>query len=111
MYERQSNVLPERRAKRRFAIERPLRYRLVSRQAPIKPLASGRAVDASSSGVLLESENELKIGDALELLIDWPALLEGDVPLQLVTSGAVVRVVGSRSVVSVERYEFRTRGK
>ena len=98
----------ERRAKIRFGIARPLRYRFLYGTC-IGQVASGQVVDASSSGVLLESENELKLGDPLELLIDWPAQLNGEVPLQLVTAGCVVRVAGKRCAVSVERYEFRTR--
>jgi len=98
----------ERRAKIRFGIERPVRYRFLYGSL-IGQVASGRSVDASSNGVLLESETELKVGDPLELLIDWPAQLNGEVPLQLVTAGCVVRVEGNRCAVSVERYEFRTR--
>src|SRR3954453_21127639 len=103
-----ASQLEERRAKIRFGIERPVRYRLLY-GASIGQVASGRAVDASSNGVLLESETQLNVGDPLELLIDWPAQLNGDVPLQLVTAGCVVRVAGNRCAVSVERYEFRTR--
>jgi len=98
----------ERRAKKRFRIGRPVRYRMLY-GASIGQVASGVAVDASSNGVWLEAESELKVGDPLELLIDWPAQLNGDVPLQLVTAGCVIRVQGRRCAVSVERYEFRTR--
>jgi hypothetical protein len=104
----ESPRLIERRAKQRFGIERPLRYRFLY-GASLGQVASGRAVDASSNGVLVESDNQLNVGDPLELLIDWPAQLNGDVPLQLVTAGCVVRVQGKRCAVSVERYEFRTR--
>src|SRR4051812_21711680 len=103
-----SSPVEERRAKIRFGIGRPLRFRFLYGSS-IGQVASGRAVDASSNGVLLESETELKVGDPLELLIDWPAQLNGEVSLQLVTAGCVVRVQGKRSAVSVERYEFRTR--
>lgn len=65
-------------------------------------------IDASSSGIWLEAEEELRVGDPLELLIDWPAQVNGVVPLQLVTAGCVVRVNGRRAAVSIERYEFRT---
>ena len=101
--------LVERRGKIRFEISRPLRYRLLKRTFPPDKGATGRAVDASSNGILFESENELKIGDPLELLIDWPVSLNDRVPLQLVTAGCVVRVEGNRYAVTVDRYEFRTR--
>ena len=98
----------ERRSKKRFSIERPVRYRFLY-GASIGQVASGRAIDASSSGIWMETETELRVGDPLELLVDWPAQLNGIVPLQLVTAGCVIRVSGRRAAVSIERYEFRTK--
>lgn len=100
----------ERRAKKRFTISRPVRYRFLY-GAALGRVASGTAVEASSSGIWIDAEDELKVGDPLELLIDWPAHLNGVVPLQLVTAGCVVRVSGRKAAVSVERYEFRTAKK
>jgi hypothetical protein len=100
----------ERRAKKRFLIERPVRYRFLY-GASLGQVANGVAVDASSNGIWMQAEHDLKVGDPLELLIDWPAQLNGAVPLQLVTAGCVVRVSGKNAAVSVERYEFRTAKK
>jgi hypothetical protein len=97
----------ERRTKKRFLIERPVRYRFLY-GAALGQVATGVAVDASSNGIWMEAQHDLRVGDPLELLIDWPAQLNGVVPLQLVTAGCVVRVSGKRAAVSVERYEFRT---
>src|SRR4051794_28711036 len=108
MENRVRSLLVERRRKIRFEITRPLRYRVL-KNAIFDRVCTGRAVDASSNGVLFESETELKIGDPLELLIDWPVYLDDHVPLQLVTAGWVVRVEGNRCAVTVARYEFRTR--
>lgn len=98
----------ERRAKKRFRIDRPVRYRHLY-GAALGQIGSGLALEASSNGVWLETETELRVGDPMEMLIDWPAQLNGAVPLQLVTAGCVIRVVGNRAAISVERYEFRTR--
>jgi hypothetical protein len=98
----------ERRAKKRFIIERPVRYRFLY-GASLGQVATGKALVASSNGIWLEADHELRIGDPLELLIDWPAQLNGLVPLQLVTAGCVLRVSGKRAAVSIERYEFRTK--
>jgi hypothetical protein len=98
----------ERRAKKRFPIERPVRYRFLY-GASLGQVATGMAVDASSHGIWIAAEQELRVGDPLELLIDWPAQLNGAVPLQLVTAGCVVRTSGRMAAVSVERYEFRTK--
>ena len=53
-----------------------MRYRFLY-GASIGQVASGGRIDASSNGVWLESENELKRRRPLELLIDWPAQLNG----------------------------------
>jgi hypothetical protein len=98
----------ERRAKKRFTIERPLRYRFLY-GASLGQVATGRALDVSSNGIWIETEHDLRVGDPLELLIDWPAQLNGMVPLQLVTAGCVIRAAGKRAAVSIERYEFRTK--
>ncbi len=98
----------ERRAKKRFPIDRPARYRRMY-TAALGPPASGRVLEASSSSVWLETETPVPVGQAIEILIDWPASLEGVVPLYLKTAGVVLRVEGNRAAVSVERYEFRTR--
>ena len=103
-----ASLVGERRSKKRFVIERPVRYRLLY-GASIGQVASGHALDASSSGIWMQTDQELRVGDPLELLVDWPAQLNGVVPLQLVTAGCVVRVKGKRAAVSIERYEFRTK--
>jgi hypothetical protein len=103
-----ASLTVERRAKMRFNIGRPVRYRFLY-GASLGRVATGKALDASSNGIWLEIDQELRIGDPLELLIDWPAQLNGMVPLQLVTAGCVVRVAGNRAAVSIERYEFRTK--
>src|SRR5512132_1996167 len=100
----------ERRAKKRFPIERPVQFRFLY-GASLGQVATGRAIDASSNGICLETDQELRVGDPLELLIDWPAQLNGVVPLQLVTAGCVIRVSGRNAAVSVARYEFRTARK
>ena len=43
------------------------------------------------------------------LSIDWPALLDDDVQLQLVVSGVLVRTTGAVTALRIERHEFRTR--
>jgi hypothetical protein len=100
----------ERREKKRFPIERPVKYRYLYGNS-LGQVANGRALEASSAGIWMETEQEMRVGDPLELLIDWPAQLNGVVPLQLVTAGCVLRVDGTKCAVSVERYEFRTAKK
>jgi hypothetical protein len=63
----------------------------------------------SNSGLGFTADAPLSIGQDLDLSIDWPARLDGDVQIQLVASGVVVRSSGAVTALRLERYEFRTR--
>lgn len=63
----------------------------------------------SSGGVLVVSEHEISAGLELELNIEWPFLLDGRVPLQLVASGKVVRCDASSFALKVTSHQFRTK--
>jgi hypothetical protein len=63
----------------------------------------------SSSGLSFTADKPLPIGQKLDLYIDWPARLDGDVQIQLVASGVVVRSSGAVTALRIERHEFRTR--
>jgi hypothetical protein len=63
----------------------------------------------SSSGLGFTADRPLPIGQKLDLSIDWPARLDGDVQIQLVASGVVVRSSGAVTALRIERHEFRTR--
>jgi hypothetical protein len=63
----------------------------------------------SSSGLSFTADRPLSIGQKLDLSIDWPARIDGDVQLQLVVSGVVVRSSAALTALRIERHEFRTR--
>jgi hypothetical protein len=44
----------------------------------------------------------------MEVLIDWPSLLDSTVPLRLVTTGRVIRSASTTFVIAFETYQFRT---
>ena len=44
----------------------------------------------------------------MKVTIEWPSLLNGITPLQLVTIGKVVRRKGPTLAVALEHYQFRT---
>ena len=71
----------------------------------------GRAttVDISSGGVFLKSEATLPVGRAIEVWIDWPALLDQRLPLRLVIRGKVLRSDARGTAVGTTHYEFRLR--
>lgn len=99
----------DRRASVRFPVNLEVRYSVAGRCGPAEN-GSGRTVDVSSSGLSFTADKPLSIGQKLDLSIDWPALLNRNVQLQLVASGVVVRTTGALTAVRIERHEFRTRG-
>jgi hypothetical protein len=99
---------PERRASVRFPLILDLRYVVLGYPAPAES-GSGRIIELSSAGLSFTAERPLSIGQKVDISIDWPVLLDGSVPLQLIMSGNVVRSDGSAVALKIERYEFRTR--
>jgi hypothetical protein len=104
----QSEVL-ERRSKVRFPLELRVRYRSLARRHPVA--GTGVVMNMSRSGVLVSSEHAISEGARVELNIEWPSLLDGRVPLQVVTVGRVVRCEPSSFAVVLARYQFRTTKK
>lgn len=51
----------------------------------------------------------LMVGHLIDLALEWPVLLDGQIPLALIMSGSVVAVSGRRVIVNVAKHEFRTR--
>jgi hypothetical protein len=97
----------ERRARVRFSLNLEVRYCVAGRGAVEN--GSGLTIDMSSSGLSFTADKPLLIGQGLDLSVDWPARLDGDVQLQLVASGVVVRTIRTVTALRIERYEFRTR--
>jgi hypothetical protein len=99
----------ERRAKVRYPLELTVRYQTVDGEAVVSGV--GRTLNVSSSGILIVAENDVKEGSRLKVTLEWPSLLNGTTPLQLVTIGRVVRRGPSSIAISLEHYQFRTMGR
>jgi hypothetical protein len=97
----------ERRSKRRFVMEREIRYRVLD-QDKIIGAGSGKTFNLSSNGVEFSTECDLPPGAFVELSIAWPALLENRCPLQLIGFGRVLRSAAGKVASTIEQYEFRT---
>jgi hypothetical protein len=54
------------------------------------------------------SPDKMSEGVRLKLTIEWPSLLNGTTPLQLVTFGKVVRTSEQGFAIALEHYQFRT---
>lgn len=96
----------ERRERIRFPLGLRVRYRTLGRNCPFTGI--GVVVNISSCGVLVATLHEISAGTGMELTIEWPALLDGQVPLQLVTAGRVVRSQPSGFAVVLRGHRFRT---
>ncbi len=98
----------ERRLSTRFPLDLKFDYTIQDICGP-RISGSGRTLDISGSGLSFTADRPLQIGQTLEISIQWPVLLDGSVQLQLVVSGAVVRINGDIAAVRFRRREFRTR--
>jgi len=101
-------LVSERRASRRYAVSAEVRYLVVSRRTPIA--GTGRTVDFSSGGALIQTADSLPKGAKIKLSIAWPARLDDRVGLSLDVVGRIARVDGLLVGVIFEHHEFRTRG-
>jgi hypothetical protein len=103
-----SDVALERRAKARFPVRLTVRYRTLSNGPAL--VGIGRTVNMSSGGVLIASDQaKVHAGTRLQLTVDWPFLLHGSTPLQLIVSCQVTRCHLRQFAVKLEQYQFRTK--
>jgi hypothetical protein len=96
----------ERRSKVRYPLELNVRYQTLEVTAPMA--GAGQTLNMSSSGLLMMCQTELSEGTRVRVTVEWPSLLNGNTPLQLVTVGAVVRHTESSFAIAFENYQFRT---
>jgi PilZ domain-containing protein len=101
----------ERRTKARFPIELNVRYRSRSASTCEHNSGFGRTLNISSTGLLIASEHPAPEGTLLDIVLEWPCLLDDTTPIQLVAHSRVVRADQSRFAVALVRYEFRTRSR
>jgi hypothetical protein len=102
------NLPLERRLKNRYPVEMNVRYRTLSRGPAL--VGIGRTLNVSSGGLLIASEQQMvHAGSRLQVRLEWPLLLHGMTPLQLIAVCRVIRCQPDRFAVLLERYQFRTR--
>src|ERR1700685_2997468 len=96
----------ERRSKIRYPVSLNVKYRTVGRSNRISGM--GRTLNMSSGGLLIAADQRTELGAKIELNIEWPSMLDGQIPLQLVAVGKVVRCLESGFALSFTQYQFRT---
>jgi len=100
-------IAGERRRDKRYEIALEVKWKLIRRRKVLDN-GTGRTIDVSSGGILLEAERPLPVGLNLELSISWPVMLQNAAPLQLAVSGKIIRSRGRQVAVRMVQHEFRT---
>jgi hypothetical protein len=94
----------ERRSRIRFPVDLPFCYRSLN---PTLFSGEGSVLNMSSHGALVVCRHQLTAGTMVELTIQWPARLDGWIPLQLVIVGRIVRCEISGFAVAFRHQRFR----
>src|SRR5262249_54015069 len=110
MMPRYTEISGDRRSRRRFEMHLPMRIKVVAGNS-LSDIGNGKVLNMSSTGIAFETDNLLYIGTIVELSITWPVLLHGNIPVNLIVQGIVIRTVGRMSAVEIIRHEFRTQGR
>jgi len=98
----------ERRSKARYPVELNVRYRTLANGPALTGI--GRTLNASSQGLLIASDQQrVQHGNHLLVSLEWPSMLDGTTPLQLIAVCRVIRCQSEVFAVRLERYQFRTR--
>jgi|SRR5579862_1928201 len=104
----ESDVLVERRSRFRYPLRLSVKYRTLSEGPSL--VGVGRTINVSSRGFLIaSSQANITAGSRLQLTVDWPSLLHGITPLQLVVYCRVTRSVQAEFAVELDQYQFRTK--
>jgi hypothetical protein len=99
----------ERRVKSRYPLELKVRYQTMAAAGPVAGV--GQTLNMSSSGMLLACRTNIPVGTRIKAIVEWPSLLNGTTPLQLITVGTVVRREELGLSIVFESYQFRTMGR
>jgi hypothetical protein len=97
---------PDRRVNQRFAIHLPIHFRVSQRGASSR-WGSGVTCDISSGGVSFRCRRPLPVGAHIEMIIDWPAKYDDSFPIDLQSTGFIVRSDGNRAAVRMTARHFR----
>jgi len=101
-----SNMENERRVKSRYPLELNVRYQALGMITSVAGV--GQTLNMSSSGMLLACASSIPEGTRMKIFVEWPSLLNGTTPLQLITVGTVVRSTPIGVSVVFDSYQFKT---
>jgi hypothetical protein len=71
-----------------------------------KSKGEGRVIDMSTSGIAFTTESLVRKNTRVALHIQWPVRLEGDLPVELVAPGKVVRTEETKAALQYDQIVF-----
>jgi hypothetical protein len=95
----------DRRFNQRFGVHMPIRFR-VSQRGTGSRWGSGTTGDFSSTGVRFRCRRTLPVGAHIEMIVEWPAVQEGNRIVQLHATGFIVRANGNEAAVRMTSCRF-----
>jgi len=96
----------DRRLARRYPIQINLEYRLIS-QGKVVWTGQGRTKNASSTGILFETECALPERAIIQLRLDWPQQSSTEEKVVLHVAGRTVRSLANTTAVAIDWHEFQ----
>ena len=96
----------DRRFNQRFGVHMPIHFR-VSQRGAASRWGSGVTGDVSSAGVRFRCRRPLPVGAHIEMIVDWPAMQEGNRPIHLHATGFIVRANGNEAAVRMTSCRFQ----
>src|ERR1700681_4014625 len=94
----------DQRLHRRYPIALKVEYKLLNK-GQVERLGSGSTVNISSGGIFFEPDEPLPAQGRIELVLEWPFLLERVCALKLVMRGRIVRSGPAGIAVEATQHE------
>ena len=90
----------------RYPIRLPVEFRF-GRGRDYLPGGQTSTISISSQLILIEPDDRIRVGQRVQIVIDWPARVDNRVPLKLHVTGRAVNTDESCLAIQVRKYEFR----
>ena len=97
----QDPAVKSKRRQRRFPISIPVKY-IVGKVA-----GEGVTCDIGSDDLLIKSKRVLPQGERILVTLDWPAMLDGRLPLRLEIQGKILWISDTGTSVKILRHKYR----
>jgi hypothetical protein len=97
-----------RRDDHHYPIVLPVRYQ-ARRSTTLYAFGQGQTVSIGSKSIIFIAEQPLVAGLTADLTVDWPALLDDSVRLQVHIRGKIDQADEHRTFLQIMGHEFRTR--